>query len=185
MLVGAGAASSKAGHSSHFGPYPSYTTDSGTCGPDWSADNVTRFFTIRQTGTNTYDVREKFKHGTFTTFPGPSPGACDNSDGTGPGIVAAGVTGKFHGYDRITVTSATYHPNTAMCPAPCASTDVFLISVFGPVYTRDDYAFAFNYNARGQGLVYHHWRNASCNRGGNHGDIQSAPGGAVAHATCP
>jgi hypothetical protein len=186
VFVGPGMAKTR--HHSHghnFGPYPSQTTDSGTCGIDWATDNVTRFFKIRQTGMNSFDVTEKFRHGTFTTFAAPSPGACDSSDRTGPGVVAAGVTGRFHGYDRIAVTSSTYHPETAACAYPCESTDVFLASVFGPVYTRDDYAFAFNYRARHQGLVYHHWRNASCNRGGNRGDIQSAPGAAAETPRCP
>src|SRR5438477_10662058 len=31
----------------HFGPFESETTDSGTCGPDWAADHVFRFFTVK------------------------------------------------------------------------------------------------------------------------------------------
>ena len=187
VFVGPGMAKKGHGsHRNHFGPYPSQTTDSGTCGVDWATDNVNRVFKIKRTGASSFDVTEKFKHGSFTTFAAPSPGACDSSDGRGPGTVAAGVTGKFHGYDRIAVTSATYTPGNAACAYPCASTDDFLLSVFGPGYTRNDYAFAFNYKARHhQGLVYHHWRNASCNRGGNRGDIQSAPGSAVETASCP
>src|SRR6267143_506204 len=83
----------------HFGPYPSTTGDSGSCGFDWATDNVNRFFMIRQLAAppDTYSVTEKFKSGTFGT-PGPppfgpdplrhSPGACDSSDGTPPGTVA-------------------------------------------------------------------------------------------------
>jgi hypothetical protein len=126
-------------------------------------------------------------NGTFTVpATVPSPGACDSSDHTPPGVVNAGVHGQWGGYDHIAVTSATYHPETASCTAPCASTNQFLVSVFGPVYTRDDYAWAFEYGAHDQGLVYHHWKNASCNRGGNHGDIQSAgaPGPSL-FAACP
>ncbi|MEP6910129.1 MAG: hypothetical protein ABI896_06835 [Actinomycetota bacterium] len=197
VFAGAGTASSQGhghGHGNghghhgkvkHFGPYASDTTDSGTCGVDWAADHVNRFFKIRRTGAETFDVRERYAHGTFTSFAAPSPGACDSSDNTGPGLVATGVTGRFHGYDRIAVTSAIYTPETAACPAPCASTDDFLASVFGPTYTRNDYAFSFKYSSHAEGLVYHHWRNASCNRGGNRGDIQSASGAAVETPVCP
>jgi hypothetical protein len=190
VLVGPGLA--KAGqkaHENHFGPYPSTTTDSGTCGIDWATDNVNRYFKIKQTGPTSYDVTEKYKHGTFSTFAvpmAPSPGACDSSDGTGPGTVAPDVTGKFHGYDRIAITNAaTYTPASAACASPCASTNQFLVSVFPTGFVRDDYAFSFNYEAAPhQGLIYHHWRNASCNRGGNHGDIQSASGVFAETASC-
>jgi len=59
-----------------FGPFESDTTDSGTCGPDWAADHVFRFFEVKLVssvgGLNTYRVIEKFKNGTFTTILGPS-----------------------------------------------------------------------------------------------------------------
>jgi hypothetical protein len=138
-VVASGAAQSGANsHNGKFGPYPSQTPDSGTCGPTWATDNVNRHFKIRRTGANTFDVTQKFKRGRFTTVAGPSPGACDSSDGTGPGIVLAGVTGKFHGYLRMTITSATYTPATAACAFPCATTGQFILTVFGPGYTRDD-----------------------------------------------
>ena len=171
-----------------FGPYPSVTTDSGTCGVDWAEDTVDRYFMIQQVGPMMYRVIEKYKDGTFTTLAAeqPSPGACDNSDGTGPGVVNGGVSGTFHGYDMIAITSATYTPGFASCTSPCASTDQFLISVFGPAgaATRNDYAFFFHYLSNDP-LVYHEWKNASCNRGGNHGDIQSAPGVAAEVPFCP
>jgi hypothetical protein len=170
-----------------FGPYPSQTTDSGTCGIDWALDNVNREFKVQLVGPNMYRVTEKFKDGTFSTFGSPpSPGACDSSDGTGPGIVNGGVTGTFHGYDMISVTSPTYTPGNASCAYPCFSTNDFLLSVFGPAgpATRNDYAFFFHYVSNDHTLVYHEWKNASCNRGGNHGDIQSAPGLAAEVAFC-
>src|SRR5438876_7229867 len=42
----------------HFGPYPSTTGDSGTCGFDWATDTVNRFFMIRKLATlpDTYSV---------------------------------------------------------------------------------------------------------------------------------
>jgi hypothetical protein len=163
----------------HFGPFPSQTTDSGTCGIDWAADAMNRFFTVRLVsagpgGLNTYQVYEQFKDGSFATFLAPSPGACDSSDGTPPGAISAGVSGSFHGYDLITVMSTFFNPN-ATCDSPCANTDDFLLSAFGPEgpLTRNDTAFFDHYLAVDQGLVFHEWKNASCNRGGNHGDIAS------------
>jgi len=169
----------------HFGPYPSDTGDSGTCGPDWAADHVNRFFQIQVAGTNTYRVIEKFKDGTFQTFLGASPGACDSSDGTGPGVVNAGVTGDFHGYLVMTITSFVYTPENASCAPPCFFNFDFLSTVFGPAYVRTDDAYFFHYQSANQPLVYHEWKNASCNRGGNHGDIQSASVTGVATPTCP
>jgi hypothetical protein len=188
VFVGSGAAIPQGDHGTKFfGPYESLTTDSGTCGVDWATDHVYRVFSIKPTGGINYDVKEFFFNGTFTTMaaPVPSPGACDNSDHTGPGTVNAGIHGQFGGYDQIAVTSPTYHPETAACAYPCFSTSDFLASVFGPVFTRDDYAWAFEYHARDQGLIYRHWRNASCNRGGNHGDIQSAAAPFAELAACP
>jgi hypothetical protein len=168
-----------------FGPYPSVTTDSGTCEVDWAEDTVDRYFMIQQVAPLTYRVIEKYKDGTFTTSIGPSPGACDSSDGTGPGVVNGGVSGTFHGYDMIAITSATYTPGSASCPYPCDSTNIFLVSVFGAgAGTRDDYAFFFHYLSNDP-LVYHEWKNASCNRSGNHGDIQSAGISAADTPGCP
>ncbi len=178
----------------HFGPYPSTTGDSGTCGFDWATDTVNRFFMIRQVAPMTFSVIEKLKGGTFVTPGSPpfgpdplkhSPGACDSSDGTPPGTVADGVTGMFHGYLDMTITSAVYTPSTASCASPCFFTDDFLVSVFGPAFVRVDNAFFDHYVAVDQGLVFHEWKNASCTRGGNHGDIASGPGVAAAAPVCP
>ena len=179
---------SSGGGNDQFGPYPSSTADSGTCGSDWAFEDVDRFFHIQVLGPTTYRVIEKFKNGTFVTVDNPSPGACDNSDGTGPGTINGGVTGKFQGYLVMTITAATYDPGNASCPAPCFFTGTFLTSVFGPGFVRQDDAYSFHYQAEpeSQPLIYHEWKNASCNRGGNHGDIQSA--GApltVAVPVCP
>jgi hypothetical protein len=172
-----------------FGPFPSTTGDSGTCGPDWATDTVNRFFMIRQVGPTMFSVIEKFKGGSFVSIvapSGPSPGACDSSDGTPPGIINAGVTGTFHGYLVMTITSATYSPSTAACPSPCAFTGEFLVSVFGPAFVRTDNAFFFHYVAdQPNSLVFHEWKNASCARGGDHGDIASATGLGLDTPTCP
>jgi len=179
----------------HFGPYPSTTGDSGSCGFDWATDNVNRFFMIRQVAPMTFSVIEKLKGGRFVT-PGPppfgpdplrrSPGACDSSDGTPPGTVADGVTGTFHGYLDMTITAAVYSPGTAMCASPCFFTGDFLISVFPAGFVRMDNAFFFHYVADDpRSLVFHEWKNASCTRGGNHGDIQSVTVTGGATPSCP
>ena len=177
-----------------FGPYPSTSSDSGFCGNEWATDQMNRFFQIRQLGPQTYRVIEKFRDGTFTvpSFLAPvptqpSPGACDSSDGTGPGVVNAGVSGAFHGYDVITITFASaYTPSAASCASPCFSTNDFLITVFPAGYVRSDDAFFFHYLATDQSsIVYHEWTNASCSRGGNHGDIQSMAATGAAVPVCP
>ena len=181
-----------------FGPFESDTTDSGTCGPDWAQDHVFRFFSVKLVSSvgvlNTYRVIEKFQKGIFTTTGPLSPGACDSSDGTPPGVVGLGITGAFHGYDLITVTSTFLNPN-ATCPSyppGCVSTNDFLLSAFGPAgpATRNDYAFSFHYVADDpSSLVFHEWKNASCSRGGNHGDIASAaaplPASLIEAPACP
>jgi len=180
-----------------FGPYPSTTGDQGTCGFDWATDTVNRFFMIRKLATppDTYSVIQKFKSGTFVT-PGPppfgpdplrhSPGACDSSDETPPGTVADGVTGKFHGYIDMTITALVYSPSTAMCAPPCFFTGDFLISVFPAGFVRMDNAFFFHFVADiPNSLVFHEWKNASCFRGGNHGDIQSITTTGAATPFCP
>src|SRR5947208_14931788 len=178
----------------HFGPYPSTTGDSGTCGPDWATDTVNRFFMIKQVAPTTFSVVQKFKGGTFVTPGSPpfgpdpvrnSPGACDSSDGTPPGMVADGVIGTFHGYIDMTITAAVNSPSTATCAPPSFFSGDFRISVIPAGFVRMDNAFFFHYVAVDQGLVFHEWRNASCTRGGNHGDIASASGSAVAVPFCP
>jgi hypothetical protein len=81
----------------HYGPYTSTSPDSSTCGNDWAEDTFDRDFTVRGT-----TVVEQFKNGSFVTVAGASPGACDSSDGYGPGTFAAGHTGSMHGYFIIT-----------------------------------------------------------------------------------
>jgi hypothetical protein len=179
--------------SMHFGPYAAATGDSGTCGPDWATDNTFRYFTIRQIDATTFRVYQQFRgngsqDSTFTAnvFPfGPSPGACDSSDGTPPGTVNGGVTGSFHGYLLMTIVSGDYQPANASCKYPCFYTGDFLSSVFPTGYVRNDDAWFFHYLAVDQSLVFHEWRNAACSRGGNMGDIQSTTTTGAATAVCP
>jgi hypothetical protein len=92
----------------HIGPVHSTSPDSGTCGNDWANDEFDRYFTIRPGSLpGTFEVYEQFKNGTFLTTGAPpqfSPGACEETDGTPPGLIAAGVFGTMHGYLLTTVT---------------------------------------------------------------------------------
>lgn len=168
----------------HSPGFPSTTTDSGTCGPDWATDQVTRYFTVRQVGANTWTVYEQFKDGTFTAPLVPnttefSPANCGSLDG---GMITGPTTGSFHGYEVIDVTAGSFDPTAGDngCPPPpdgCSSTAQWIGSAFtGATFTVP--AFFFNYVAPSQGLAVNQWKNASCNiallsqnRGGNQGDI--------------
>jgi hypothetical protein len=167
----------------HYGPYSSMSTDSGTCGPDWATDTFNRHFTVftnRLSGAIL--VVEQFKKGSFVTFAGPSPGACEATP-TG-GMVAAGVTGSLHGYFIIepiaagSQTSMDSHCDAAtMSNTPCDTT-TFINSHFALCYpvTCTVTTFFFHYTAPSpakQGLIENEWKNASTDRGGNRGDIRS------------
>jgi hypothetical protein len=177
----------------HVGPVNSTSPDSGTCGNDWAQDTFDRFFTIRQTGPATYTVDEQFKNGTFVTNAGFSPGACDMSDGYGPGLLDAGLLGKMHGYEIVNVVCAD--PLTpcldagAQCnvPAnPCQTTGGFIDEFFpGASSSVDTYFFHYSgFDGSNRALVVNEWKNASCNRGGNHGDIATATTTAFEVNTC-
>jgi len=170
----------------HYGPYQATSTDSGTCGVDWALDTFDRDFTVKTNNDGTFTVVEQFKNGSFVTTPPPSnasPGACDSSDGTPPGTVVAGVNGGMHGYFIIPLPAgATQFSHDPGCapgspPADC-TTYGFLNSHFTGCATYPSSpcsvtTFFFHYSAGDQGLVVHEWKNASCDRGGNHGDIAS------------
>src|SRR5262249_59900244 len=96
----------------HYGPFPSTSPDSGTCGNDWAQDSFDRFFRVNTSpGPNgTFTVIEEFKKGTFVTVAGPSPGGCDTNPG---GTVQAGVTGKLEGSFVILVSGGSLDANTA------------------------------------------------------------------------
>ena len=177
----------------HIGPIASSSPDSSTCGNDWAEDHFDRFFTIRQTGPATYTVYEQFKNGTFVTFTALSPGACDSSDGYGPGVVTAGIDGTMHGY--LIANVFCVDPLTpcldagAACggnPDPCQTTAGFLKEFFpGQPYTIDTFFFHYaGYDGSNSALVVNEWKNASCNRGGNHGDIATATTTAVEFDVC-
>jgi hypothetical protein len=175
----------------HVGPVSSSSPDSGTCGNDWALDTFDRFFTIRQTGPGTYTVYEQFKNGSFVTTSGPSPGACDTSDGYGPGVVSADLVGTMHGYEIIDVTCLTATPcesPTASCDGGACDTTAGFLAEFFPTATSNVATYFFHYagyDGTNSGLVVQEWKNASCDRGGNHGDIATTTTPGVYIATCP
>lgn len=165
----------------HYGPYDSESPDSGTCGNDWANEQFNRSFTVRPQKDGTYVVIVQFKQGTFETVFGPSPGACDETDGTPPGEVNAGIVGSMHGYFIIPLPAGTVQTSTdphcdavGMSDASCFTT-TFINTHFTPCYpvSCPVTTYFFHYAAGDQGLVVHEWKNASCDRGGNHGDIAS------------
>lgn len=174
----------------HIGPIHSTSPDSGTCGNDWAQDEFDRFYTIHSTGPGTYTVQEQFKNGSFVTMAGPSPGACDSSDGYGPGLVGEGLTGTMHGYliDRVAcLTPAPCdNPNGSCEFGACDTTSGFLAEFFpNALVTTDAYFFHYaGYDGTNEALIVHEWKNASCNRGGNHGDIASVSTSGPEIAVC-
>src|SRR5438874_13760886 len=88
------------GHAAqHYGPYPSGSPDSGTCGPTWATDTFDRHFTVKTNQDGSFLVIEQFKNGSFVTNAGlnPSPGSCDTTDGSPPGMVNMAIAGTKHG----------------------------------------------------------------------------------------
>jgi hypothetical protein len=173
----------------HYGPYPSDSTDSGTCGiNDWANDTFDRHFTVRHNPDGTITVVEQFKNGSFVTNTTSSPGACDSTDGTPPGEIDSGITGTMHGYFIIPVPFSQSSSDSPYCDANLSTnadctTATFVNTHFtGCTYPSAPCAvstFFFHYAAGDQGLVEHEWKNASCDRGGNHGDIASRNVGIV------
>jgi hypothetical protein len=159
----------------HYGPYASGSPDSGTCGVnDWAEDTFDRDFTVRTAHDGTTTVVEQFKNGSFTTNAGPSPGGCETNVG---GMLVAGKTGSMHGYFIVTNVG----PPTSNSPSCDASnpsstdcsTATFINTHFAPCYpvTCTVTTYFDHYAAGDQKLVYHEWKNASADRGGNNGDI--------------
>ena len=168
----------------HYGPYPSSSPDSGTCGNDWANDTFDRHFTVRRNQDGTFLVVERFKDGSFITPASDSPpmnfspGACQNGP-TPQGTVNAGVIGSLHGYFIIPgVTmqmSMDPHCNATAATNTNCDTATFINTHFAPCYPTacTVTTFFFHYSAGDQMLVDHEWKNASADRGGNSGDIRS------------
>lgn len=170
----------------HYGPYPSTSPDSGTCGNNWADDAFDRHFTVHMQN-GAISIVEQFKDGSFqtpsTTPPNTnqSPGACQTAPLGNGGMVNPGVTGSMHGYFIITTMAGTTQTNfdphcngLAMTNANC-DTSTFVNTHFSCTYGADCsvFTFFFHYSAGDQSLTSHEWKNASADRGGNNGDIRS------------
>lgn len=181
-----------ASYPQHYGPYPSSSPDSGTCGNNWAQDSFDRHFTITKNSDNSYLVVEQFKDGSFVTNAGSSPGACQTpppSTGLG-GTVNAGVTGEMYGYFNIPISnlstqnSTDPHCNANLKTNANCDTTTFINTHFNPpcypaICTVT--TFFFHYHADDQCLIEHTWQNASPDVGGNKGDIRSGTGTCVCH----
>jgi hypothetical protein len=97
--------------------------------------------------------------------------------------------------DGYLITDVTCDPAlTVACPIAttcdasgdaCQTTNGFIQRFFGTNATRNDVAFFFHYSGldgANQSLVSNEWKNASANRGGNHGDIATC---FTVQLTCP
>lgn len=164
----------------HYGPYASGSTDSGTCGNDWANDTFNRDFTVRSNGDGTYTVVEQFKNGSFVTNVGSSPAACDPTYTNHGATIRGGVTGSMHGYFIVTnvmtqTSNSSFCDASAMTNADC-DTATFIDTHFAPCYPTICTVTTFfdHYSAGDQSLLYHEWKNASADRGGDSGDIASS-----------
>jgi hypothetical protein len=164
----------------HYGPYTSESPDSGSCGPDWATDTFDRYFTVRSNGDGTYSIVEQFKNGSFVTLDGASPGACDPNTHHGFTIVS-GKTGSMHGYFIIPNTIGMETSNSQYCDADASTnadctTARFVNSHFHSCAypgTCSVTTYFDHYAAGDQSLLFHQWKNASDDRGGDDGDIAS------------
>ncbi len=172
----------------HYGPYASTSPDSSTCGNDWADDTFDRHFTVRTSPTGAIRVVEQFKNGSFVTTAGASPGGCDTNVG---GTITAGKSGSMHGYFVISgVTGQTsqspFCDAVAQTNTDCTTT-TFINTHFAPCYPAvcQVTTFFFHYAAGDQSLALHEWKNASCDRGGNDGDIAANIGLRQRTLFCP
>lgn len=174
-----------ANSTTHYGPYPSTSTDSGTCGPDWANDTFDRHFYVTANPDGSHLVIERFKEGSFVTFAGVSPGSCPPTDQTSPGTVPAGVTGPLTGFFIIPIdsshgqTSYNSHCNGITGMDSNCDTMTFIETHFSSCayqVTCSVTSFFFHYIATSnQCLSERDWKNASPDQGGNVGDIRSGP----------
>ena len=173
----------------HYGPFPSTSTDSGTCGNDWANDTFDRHFTIHHESNGTFTIIEQFKDGTFVTPASDSPPVNFSPGGCQPtpppqGMVNPLVAGSLHGYFVIpNVPGGSQTSTSPFCNALTNTNDncdttTFIDTHFTPCYlmgsgTCPVTTFFFHYAAGDQSLLFHEWKNASADRGGNSGDIRS------------
>jgi hypothetical protein len=167
----------------HYGPYSSTSPDSSTCGGNWATDTFNRHFTVHtSTSSGAISVVEQFKDGSFVTMLGPSPAACDATYTHHGTAVNAGLDGSMHGYFIIPLPPGSQTSNSPYCNATLMNnancdTTTFIDTHFTPCYGAgfcSATTFFFDYAAGDQGLLYHDWKNASTDRGGNSGDIANS-----------
>ncbi|PYN05821.1 MAG: hypothetical protein DME02_18285 [Candidatus Rokuibacteriota bacterium] len=92
-----------------------------------------------------------------------------------------GIAGSMHGYFLVPILLGAQTSTSPFCNAMAmtnvaCTTAIFIDTHFTPCYgtgTCPVTTFFFHYSAGDQGLVEHEWKNASADRGGNHGDIRS------------
>jgi hypothetical protein len=96
----------------------------------------------------------------------------------------------MHGYFIVTgvgmqTSSSPFCDAVAMTNTGC-TTATFINTHFTPCYpfTCTVTTFFDHYSAGDQGLAVHEWKNASCDRGGNHGDIADLVGPAPPPTPC-
>ena len=147
-----------------FGPYASDSPDSSICGNDWATDKMDRGYVVYPQVDGSFLVAETFTNGTFRSVAGNSPQ--DSSCGSTDDDVAAGITGTMKGdfLVKVPAGAGNFDPE-AKCTDKCYTKD-FVQAFFGTSsYTIP--VFEMHYSS-----PYHgHWKNASENRGGNHGNI--------------
>ena len=162
----------------HYGPFQSGSPDSGTCNNDWATDTFNRVFTVHANPDGSSTVVEQFKDGSFTTNLGPSPGACENGSNHRTSV-NSGVIGSMHAYFVLPVpvhqTSMSQNgdaanPNGADCTTATFSNTHFAGCTY-PAAPCSVTTFFDHYSAGDQSLLFHEWKNASPDRGGNDGDI--------------
>jgi hypothetical protein len=176
----------------HYGPYPSTSTDSGSCGPDWANDAFDRHFSVFNRDGSIVIVQQ-FKDFSFITpasdspVVNVSPGACNNGSLYDGGVVANGVTGSAVGYFIIQTAPGTKQTSDSpYCDGVSSNVDCttakFINSHFSCTYTvtcvvntfYDHYTAPKTSTAPNSGLIENEWKDASADRGGMNGDIRSA-----------
>ena len=170
----------------HYGPYTSTSPDSSTCGNDWAEDTFDRDFTVRGDDGRGAVQERQLRH-----------------DGRAePGSVR--LVGRLRARHRrrrpyrqharvlrrsrasgCRPRSSPYCDAVASSNADC-TTATFVNTHFTPCYpfTCTVTTFFDHYSAGDQGLAVHEWKNASCDRGGNHGDIADLVGPAPPPTPC-
>ena len=149
----------------HFGPFAVTTTDIGSCGNAWATDTFDRFWHVHDNRDGSFSVDEQDKNGSFVTFAGQSPGACEIGSKHGS-MVDAGVDGTFIGYVDWTVTGGSFNPaGCSAVGANCSSRAGFFAATFpggaigcGPSGVCK---FGFEYAAGGSDVLYNHWADVS------------------------